>query len=210
MIALEEKTRRKEFLGNTCSKKAKLWNTNETLEFRISGAGFYRLVFLVSGMSKLTPCRIYLCLSTCAPTALCGREVTSSQAVATAFRVPCNLGHASCKSSSSFRDLPSHSEVPQLHSLWWWWWKSHCLHFSSLCMQVRQGWNCTAPRKDAFVILWLVLSSLLFQVFLLRKASFVIPLCSLSQVVALKVRCNSRAVVLVCLTLIYEKYLVSI
>lgn len=75
----------------------------ETIKFRISGAGVYYLAFpVVTGVS-----RTYLCLNSSVPTTLCGREAASSQAMATAFRVPCNIGHTSWKPSSSSRDFLS-------------------------------------------------------------------------------------------------------
>lgn len=41
------------------------------------------------------PRRIYLCLNSSMPTALCGKGGHFFQTVATAFGVPYNLGHAS-------------------------------------------------------------------------------------------------------------------
>lgn len=95
------------------------------------------------------------------------------------------------------------SEIGQLQSFRWWWWKSHWLHFtSSFFVQVRQEWNRTALRKDAFVILWLSFRSQLISDFSssLRKVSFLIPSCSPSRLSPLEqVRWNSRAVMLLCL-----------
>lgn len=159
----------------------------ETIKFRMSGAGFYYLAFpVVTGVS-----RIYLCLNSSIPTTLCGREATSSQAVATAFRVPCNLGHASRKPSSSSRDFLSqfwklrHWSTPKLLvvvevSL-------TAFHLFFLCTsEAGVKRHSTEERCFCYPVACFPFSVCFRFFFLFKKSVLSHPSCSLPQVVALK------------------------
>lgn len=138
------------------------------------------------------------------PTALCGKGGHFFQTVATAFGVPYNLGHASWKSSSSFRDLLSrfqkswvtseNSEIDLMQSFWSWWWESHWLHFTpSLCAsETAMKLHSTEERCFCYPVACFAFS--VHFGFLFRKSILSTP-CSLPQAVPLEqVRCNSRIV----------------